>query len=1283
MLKKRILKVALALACIITLTMPYTTTVLAASLTHESTTAELQISLVHEGGEESSGTLTEEQKEFYDESQYCYDVGTTRVFKIIEKGDTDFSNAFYCLNAIKSFPGITSEGFNSLVYKNVADFNDSTNLKVQSLHLSSAYAQNKDTWTENYKALNWLVNNMYLEKQAPMQKDAYLEKAFADYEDWDLESVKALLTDDDIDVVQQYAIWYFTNNDDERYSVTTLPAVRLAALDFENMEVDLENTKSYGDIKEVYASRQDMANNLYQYLIKAAKERSEKDEVTYPTLVNISNETTAKDENYNVVGPFKITSGTAPSSEYTIKLLDQDEKEITDYKIKISGENNFTDKKINEIFDKEFDIYLPKENKSTTKVRLQLSYSSYETKSTLWETETEEDTDKYQPVILITRENTPHIQKVEKTIIRHIDDLALRKYIVKVNDTTYNRMPVVDVTGLKNDSSTTATYKHSKEPIKVSAGDTVVYEIRVYNEGDTDADGAVIIDALPKGLEIVEDSQINRTYGWEKVATGENVDVYKSEYLKTTKIEGFDKDSDTELDSKSVQIECKIADNAKATSVLTNVAEIEDDLNIDDRDSTPSNNDYVKKDYDTSKYTGDTNNKSDLTDSNYYYKGVEDDDDFEKVIVEGKAFDLSLKKFITKINKAAPKTSREPQVDVTPLKNGEKNAKYTTVKNSLSVKVGDIVTYTIRVYNEGDLAGYAEEVADYLPEGLGFLVGHTTNIDNYWSIPSNSKTVKLETIENAKNNLSVDDFNDIKNLSEVDVVVGSVKLTSNKLKASDTDTKNLINGFDKEKGTKLDYRDIQVACIVLSADTNNNLRNIAEITKDLDNNKEEVTDRDSNPDTVDPSNYPGDDRNEDDHDYELLTPGTPEKEKEFDLSLQKFITGLNNSKVEGREPKISKTSDGKIKFTSDVSALQVANNDLITYTIRVYNEGDLAGYAREVSDNLPAGLEFAVNNSTNVKYGWRLYDKNGNETSNLSQATTVKTDYLSKAKSEARQENNLLKPYDSKADKLDYRDLQIVFKVVESKITSKDRKIKNIAEITDDQDENGNTITDRDSTPNNNKEGEDDIDTEEVYVKYFDLALKKDLIKIIVIENGTTREISVPAGAGLQKVEVHRNRINSTQVKFVYNITVKNEGEIAGYATEIKDHIPEGLEFVQADNPQWTKVSDRVITTNALSNKLLQPNETASVQVTLKWINGDGNFGLKTNVAEISAHKNDSNSPDIDSTPDNNKAGEDDIDDAPVMLEISTGTAPTYIALTTTVLAILTTGIILIKKYVL
>ena len=51
--------------------------------------------------------------------------------------------------------------------------------------------------------------------------------------------------------------------------------------------------------------------------------------------------------------------------------------------------------------------------------------------------------------------------------------------------------------------------------------------------------------------------------------------------------------------------------------------------------------------------------------------------------------------------------------------------------------------------------------------------------------------------------------------------------------------------------------------------------------------------------------------------------------------------------------------------------------------------------------------------------------------------------------------------------------------------------ITNIAEIADDADENGNPVEDKDSTPDNNKDKEDDIDKEHIKLSYFDLALRK------------------------------------------------------------------------------------------------------------------------------------------------------------------------------------------------
>ena len=88
-----------------------------------------------------------------------------------------------------------------------------------------------------------------------------------------------------------------------------------------------------------------------------------------------------------------------------------------------------------------------------------------------------------------------------------------------------------------------------------------------------------------------------------------------------------------------MQIECKVSEDARASSILTNIAEIQED-GIDDRDSQPGNNDYTQNDYNSTGYTGNNENKEDLTDDNYFYQGREDDDDFEKIEVEGKTFDL-------------------------------------------------------------------------------------------------------------------------------------------------------------------------------------------------------------------------------------------------------------------------------------------------------------------------------------------------------------------------------------------------------------------------------------------------------------------------------------------------------------------------------------------------------------------------------------------------------------------------------------------------------------------
>lgn len=412
---------------------------------------------------------------------------------------------------------------------------------------------------------------------------------------------------------------------------------------------------------------------------------------------------------------------------------------------------------------------------------------------------------------------------------------------------------------------------------------------------------------------------------------------------------------------------------------------------------------------------------------------------------------------------------------------------------------------------------------------------------------------------------------------------------------------------------------------------------------------------------------------------------------DYDLSLRKFITSVNGEAPEvSREPIVdtSKLLDGSsttATYTHTKEPLLVANTDTVVYTLRMYNEGISSAYVAELEDDIPLGLEFISDNEINTKYGWKMYDSEGNETTDVTEAKTIKTDYLSKEKSEEREEDNLLKAFDYKeGTELDYRDVQVAFKVVGEDVLS-DRIIINTAEITKETDEKGDQVKDRDSTPDNGKENEDDIDKEYLKLKYFDLSLLKWVSSTMVTESGKTTE-TLTGHTGLEnpepvvKVELNRKKLDKLTVKFAYTIKVTNEGQLEGYAKEISDYIPEGLKFVAEDNPEWSEKDGKIVT-RQLENTLLQPGESAEVTVILTWINGEDNLGLKTNVAEISEDYNKYKEHDIDSTPNNKVEGEDDIDNASVLLSISTGRAKIYIALITGIMIVIAAGIILIKKF--
>ncbi len=843
----------------------------------------------------------------------------------------------------------------------------------------------------------------------------------------------------------------------------------------------------------------------------------------------------------------------------------------------------------------------------------------------------------------------------EKLKIKEFD-LALRKFITKLNDEEItSRIPQPDVSKLADGTATTATYNHPKTPISVEIGDVVEYTIRVYNETEVDGYVEEITDHLPNQLEFIAGNEINTKYGW--TVDSNNSKIIKTKYLskanETTegdnKIKAFD---GTKLDYKDVKVVCKVVSTDPMPTKITNIADITkftdgNGNTVTDRDSQENN---VNIPSDLPGYKDDEIGKD-------YVPGQQDDDDFEKLKI--KEFDLALRKFITKVNNTEIK-SRIPQVDTTPLKNGTgTTAIYNHSKEPVKVSLGAVVEYTIRVYNEGQVDGYVEEIKDHLPDQLEFIKDNEINKKYGWTVDStDSKVIKTSYLCKAN-----------------EKVAGE----------------NKIPAFD---GTTLSYKEVKVACKVVSTDPMpSKITNLADISDFTDGEGNKVTDRDSKEDNVKiPEDRPGykDDESkkdyvpgqEDDDDFEKVTL------VKFDLSLRKFITAVNNTEITSRIPQVDVTpiKDGSsttAKYDHPKDPVLVSNGNIVTYTIRVFNEGEMDGYASEIKDDMPQGLKFLTDNKTNIEYRWKMLDKYGKETENLDEAVSIVTDYLSKEQ-EKTAGANLLKAFDG--EKLDYRDVKVAFEVTEP--NTSDRILINQAQISKDSDKDGNDVTDQDSVPDKWNEGEDDQDIEKVKVQYFDLSLRKWVTQAIVTENGEDKIIESGHKAeddpeDVVKVDLKKSKINKVTIKFRYKIRVKNEGNIAGYAKELKDYIPDGLKFVAEDNPQWKQIDEKTITTDQTKDILLQPGDTTEVEVVLTWINDSENFGVMDNWAEISKDHNDFNSPDIDSTPDNNKKGEDDIDDAPVSVGVQTGQIRTFTTIGLAVLVILSSGVVLIKKFVL
>ena len=946
-------------------------------------------------------------------------------------------------------------------------------------------------------------------------------------------------------------------------------------------------------------------------------------------------------------------------------------------------------------------------------------------------------------------------------------DLSLRKFIVKVQDENIDRWNAelpIDASKLISGEATTAIYNNAKDPVGVHVNDTVRYGIRVYNEGEIGGYAEYVIDDVPEGLEMIpagdgddETSILNQIYGWkmyklvgnEAVDTSEGMITYKGKTYVVTddpseaeiigtdhlaKANGtawsindenedddvanqnymyaFNPETMSEPDSKEVQVEFKVKESNQPGNIIENKAQIYEHADNDgnktvtDRDSTPGVWEETPRD---------------------------DDQDIERIyIIREKEYDLALRKFITKVNDKEIKVSREPKADCSKLLEGGHDVDYKHSKEPVLVNPEDVVEYTLRIYNEGKDDAYANVIIDDVPEGTQMIApkydesGKPLNLNaeygwKMFRLINDEEKTAIEAGETIGSLFTLEDkvYIYTENAEEATLIKTDYL-------SFEKGVKNLLKAFNPaNKGMTPDnYRDIKVQYLVLDSDDVSEDRiliNYAQIGEMSDDSGNSVTDIDSTPGKWE------DPPRDDDQDIEKII--ITKEVKEFDLSLRKFITKVNDKELaESREPQVdcSKLASGETTTATythpkEESPVLVNPKDIVEYTIRVYNEGEMDGYANLVMDDIPEGVQMIVPdytpdgaaNNINAEYKWVMYrkvadgeDVNGKETityddktyvvvDDPAEAEVIVTDYLS---IDNGKNENLLKAFNPEVGKMteeNYRDIKVQFVVKDLVDKKKEagKLIINHAQITDDCDNNGKSVIDRDSTPNLWEETprNDDQDYDVLKVGYFDLALYKWVSTAIVTVDGKTTEYASNHTqmdkSKMVNVSIPKNKLKDTTVKFSYQVKVENEGTIPGYAKEIKDHIPAGLKFVSEDNTKfgWVEQEDGTITTDYLKDTLLNPGDTAEVTVVLTWVNDSNNLGEKVNYAEISKDNNEFDWPDIDSSTNNFKEipKEDDEDGDVVLLQVRTGIQNAiYVVIGLVAMSIIAGGVIGIRKFV-
>ena len=325
------------------------------------------------------------------------------------------NDIYYCLNAGRGFEidnGIMTDGAIK-TYTNSFDMKDESS---KSDIINNA-GGNLGTY---YNQMLWILDNSYISTGSNDYKESSEYKKLMQNAGISIQNDKYDLTEEQIEVVQQIAMWYFTNsNDTVNYHLSSgnLPSLYLNGKQLTDIYYETDEYGSQITGKITW----DKMNSLFKYFINnaSASYSNEAPSLSIDNSAAVVKE--SKDENYFIAGPFKLNGTNIDNIDRTgelfpgendggISLVDKDEKIITYYFDYINNEDG---------------IYLkiPKDivTEENSNISLELQYH-YNGRTLTFLTDVE-DPENTQPVVTMKDETI--YKSIQTDIDIHITSISV------------------------------------------------------------------------------------------------------------------------------------------------------------------------------------------------------------------------------------------------------------------------------------------------------------------------------------------------------------------------------------------------------------------------------------------------------------------------------------------------------------------------------------------------------------------------------------------------------------------------------------------------------------------------------------------------------------------------------------------------------------------------------------------------------------------------------------------------------------------------------------------